>query len=195
MRIRTRTDTVYTFDELDDDTQQKVMEKIAQQNMEWYDASDLTYQFEQVLEPLGFPTDDINWSLSWSQGDGVAFYGTFDVYVWLRTQKLRTKFRRLLSRDMYIGCNIERTSYANFYSHENTMHVELTVDHEVRLLTQKEEILASELRELVCEAVIEMSRFLERMGYDEFRYLTSEEYIKEQIEINGYEFTWEGDFA
>jgi hypothetical protein len=195
MRIRTIIDTVYTFDELDDDTQQKVIEKFAQQNMEWYEASDLTDQFEQVLEEYGFPHEDINWSLSWSQGDGVAFYGTFDIYKYLRVTKQRTKFNVLLKPDIYIDARFVRSSYANFYSHENTMITHVEAEHSQRELTALEVNTVERLKDQVIEDKERMSRRLERMGYDEFRYISSEEYIKEQIEANAYEFTWEGSIA
>jgi hypothetical protein len=40
---------------------------------------DLEDNFKEHLNPLGFPVDDIRWSLSYSQGDGIAFYGKIDI--------------------------------------------------------------------------------------------------------------------
>jgi hypothetical protein len=195
MRVRTRVDTVYKFDELEEAVQQKVLEKIAGWNIEGYEPSDLTYQFEQRLEECGFPTDDIEWRLSNSQGDGVAFYGSIDVEKFLRSRKEFTKYRRFFGGSHDIEAYISRNSWATHYSHWNTMDVEVRVEAYDRELTVKEEILASELREMLADAVVSMSHKLESQGYEEFEWITSEEYIKEQIEANDYEFTWEGGIA
>lgn len=40
-----------------------------------------TKLFKHVLEKLGYPSDDINWSLGYCQGDGVSFTGLLDVKV------------------------------------------------------------------------------------------------------------------
>lgn len=195
MRVRTRVDSVYKFEELEDSIQQKVMEKIASENMEWFPVEDLTYQFEQVLEEYGFPTDDIEWRLSWSQGDGVAFYGTVNVYKYLTAMKQRTKWRILLKSGMYIDARFTRNSYSNFYSHFNTMGLDLEVEHSERELTALEVSTGERLRDQLIEDKREMCDRLERMGYAEFEWISSEEYIKEQIEANDYEFTWEGELV
>lgn len=39
----------------------------------------LLEHFAEILEKAGFPEDDINWSLGYQQGDGVAFYGGIEL--------------------------------------------------------------------------------------------------------------------
>ena len=39
----------------------------------------ITKTFEFELEKLGYPTDDIGYSLNYCQDDGMAFYGDVDV--------------------------------------------------------------------------------------------------------------------
>lgn len=41
----------------------------------------LRYYFSEMLKQHGLPDEDIRWSLSYSQGDGVAFYGNIDIGV------------------------------------------------------------------------------------------------------------------
>jgi len=195
MRTRVRTDTVYNFDELSESAQQTALEWFAQANQECYDPDDLTMVFAETLKEWGFPHDDkaIEYRLSYSQGDGVAFYGTIDVNQYLRKTQQLTKFRPLLrSDDMYIEAWITRNSFGHHYSHYNTMSVESNVENYEYTLTENQHKLAELLQESLEEHVVHVSQELERMGYAELEYITSREYIVEQIEINEYEFTEDG---
>ena len=193
MRTRVRTDIVYNFDELSESAQQSALEWFAQGNQECYDPDDLTMVFQETLKQWGFPDDQIEWSLSYSQGDGIAFYGGIDVKQYLAHTKQTTKFRDLLrSPNIYIEAYINRNSFGYHYSHYNTMYVGLDVSHDSVKLTANQEILADNLREGLIEHVVEVSQTLERMGYAELEYVTTREYIVEQIEINEYEFTEDG---
>ena len=190
MRTRVRTDTVYNFEELSEKAQQSALEWLAQSNQEWYEPDNLTEVFSFELGLWGFPSDpkSIEWRLSYSQGDGVAFYGTIDVPTYLVKTKQRTKFRSLLnSPNVYMDCRIERN-----YSHYNTMAVHAVIEEYDRPLSPQQTQLAELLEEALTEHVVHVSQELERMGYAELEYITSREYIVEQIEINEYEFTEDG---
>ena len=193
MRTRVRTDTVYNFDELSEKAQQSALEWFAQSNQEYFDTDDLTMVFAETLKEWGFPHDQVEWSLGYRQGDGVAFYGTIDVLTYLRKTKQTTKFRSLLrSEDMYIEAWITRNSFGYHYSHYNTMSVKSNVENYERELTSNQEYLAKLLQESIEEHVVEVSQTLEKMGYAELDYITTREYIVEQIEANEYEFTEDG---
>ncbi len=70
---RRKTIKVYKFAELDPKVRAKVLDRFREHAVE---PSDLTYQFKAILEERGFESEpDVCWSLSSSQGDGVAFSG------------------------------------------------------------------------------------------------------------------------
>lgn len=178
MRERVRIDTVYNFDELSEAAQEKVIEHFGQGNLELYDADDLTEQFIEVLKEWGFPTDDIEWSLGYRQGDGVAFYGPIDLDTY-------AKKTNTIKRARELHFNILRNSWATHYSHFNTMTVEFDYDDDSRY--------ARKLREQIADDVVKVSRELEAIGYAEFDRISSREYILEQIAIGEYEFTIDGN--
>jgi len=198
MRERITVDKLYNFDELSESAQDAAIESIGTMNQEYFDPAELTYQFELALEEWGFPCDKnaIEWSLSYSQGDGVAFYGSINLKTYLTKTKQLTKFRPLLNNpDIYLEAFIGRNSYGSHYSHWNTMDVALDVSHDERELTPGEHALYELLQESLEENVVEVSQELERMGYAELEYISSREYIIEQIEINEWEFTADGKSA
>jgi len=83
--------------------------------------------FTRQLEKRGYPTDDINYSLNYCQGDGMAFYGDIDEEALIRladtlmkgTEKAAVK--RAIDKGATV--TIERNSCATHYSHYNTMTV------------------------------------------------------------------------
>jgi hypothetical protein len=148
--------------------------------------------FAETLKEWGFPHDQVEWSLGYCQGDGVAFYGTINIPTYLRKTKQTTKFRSLLNSPIVdIRAYIEKNSYGYHYSHYNTMSVLVDADFELSA-TDNQCKLAKLLEESLEEHVVEVSQTLERMGYAKLDYITTREYIVEQIEINEYEFTEDG---
>lgn len=191
-RTKTTREIVYKFEELDEAGQNEALEQIGTGIMEGFDPDNLTENFKLILEEWGFPTDDIEWSLSHSQGDGVAFYGNIDVRQYLTHTKQLTKYRILLDKDPYV--RIIRNSFATHYSHWNTM----TVDDETYNLWQaskKAQDAMDELMEDIRDNVVKVSRNLESIGYAEFDWQTSRERIIELIELNEWEFTEHGRIA
>ena len=83
--------------------------------------------FTRQLEKRGYPTDDINYSLNYCQGDGMAFYGDIDEEALIRladtlmkgTEKAAVK--RAIDKGATV--TIDRNSCATHYSHYNTMTV------------------------------------------------------------------------
>ncbi|MGX2956053.1 hypothetical protein ACWIYZ_03050 [Ursidibacter arcticus] len=98
----------------------------------------LTAYFNTQLVKAGFPNDfEINWSLGYCQGDGMAFYGDIGHTCWLglfqriypnQKRKYR-KFERLtkslIEWQNYWDCliSIERNHFGYRYSHFNTMNL------------------------------------------------------------------------
>lgn len=93
----------------------------------------VTAYFARRLAERGYPTDNIEWRLSYCQGDGMAFYGS----IW--GAELRALVHRHLTGEGQVrfdalaavvgGASIEiaRNSYGHHYAHSNTMAVNAEV--------------------------------------------------------------------
>jgi len=128
----------------------------------------IKFHFTRTLAALGYPTDDINYSLNYSQGDGVAMYGDID------TDGLTAMAQRLLKGPQKAGAkraiakgssaSISRNSFGNHYSHYNTMQVN-DESHYAEELTEYEESAFSSLIEAIEQEVVSTSKQLESDGY------------------------------
>ena len=210
--MREHTINLYSFDELSPEAQAKAIEKY-RDGMDWHwESQFITEDFQERLAELGYPTDDVNWSLSYCQGDGVAFYGDIDVpKVAQRLLKgdVLELFNRMVEENLTISMSLYRNSFGHHYSHWNTMEVEIDGDDDGTMM----EYLYPELEEgtdeyiekanavqnvfdvlleSVDSDVKDVSSELERSGYEQIDYYQSDEAITEEIRSNGFEFEEDG---
>ncbi len=78
----TREITVYTFNELSD----KAKERALMKHAEWLDddwATTIIDDYKDTGAKRGFKINDVRYSISYSQGDGAAWQGSFDVLAFL----------------------------------------------------------------------------------------------------------------
>lgn len=185
------TATSYKFHELSPKAKERAIEKGRQWLWDDVDAKDLTEWFSERLEEVGLPSEDVRWRLSYSQGDGVAFYGKMDLEEYVAKNKLKSKYKDLFKDDFeaYVTFEIDRRGSGN-YDHWNTMRVECYASH--RDPTQKQAELLDELREHVQEQAATVSREFERAGYDAIENKTSDEAVAEYLEANDYDFDASG---
>lgn len=209
--MRQETVNVYQFSELSEEAKDRAINSF-RESMDWsYESEVITEDFEYELGKLGLPTDDIEWRLSHSQGDGVAFYGNVDMGVVARRllegESLKL-YKLIEAHDLTISAKLYRNSYGTFYSHYNTMNVEMDTDDIHTIVEdiydiesdsedfqEKYEIvenLISELEEIISDDIKDVSMELERRGYDAIDYYNSDEAISETIIANGYEYTVDG---
>ncbi len=192
---RTTTTTIYTYDELDDSAKDRAREIIGSWNAEW-EGDNLTDYFAEFLAEQGFPSDKIEYSLGYSQGDGVAFYGSIDLDVWFAANSRKTYYRTL--RNYNPWARIDSNSWSNHYSHSNTMDVIAGSEYDYStnpLVGEKREASLAELRDELEESVRDMSHKLEKLGYESIEYCYSDEAVRENCEANEYRFTEEGEVA
>lgn len=125
--------------------------------------------FKAHLESLELPSSDIRFSLGYSQGDGVAFYGSVEgAYVLriAREQLLpRGEVRRYRNietafREGRASVKIEKARAFQRYDHYNTMCVEIDPGNS--------ELGDADLRELadaITDEIQRVSRYLEQRAY------------------------------
>ena len=197
--------SIYGFNELSPETQQKVIEEYYTSGDAFgeFDADNLTDYFRRELNGVGFTSEvDIEWSLSNCQGDGVAFYGLIDTTTLLEntcehfTDK---ELKRLdwLNEEFGISIETVRNEYGYYYSHYNTMDINIVcyVDWEVDLTKKSKQLIYDvlyKLEKVTKEYIVDLSQRLESEGYDTIDEVTNLESIREHFEESDLEFLEDG---
>lgn len=158
----------YSFEELGKEAQEKAIEDARSLLNEWVPEDYLTEELQcELVSQLGGEVSgiDLRYSLGYSQGDGVAIYGT-----------IKREEAPLLSwPDSVAYVELTRNSWSNHYSHYNTFNVEAFTEDDDRVEGEGVNVLEVQLRDLC--------RDLARHGYDLIEKWTSEEaaltYIRE----------------
>lgn len=196
MRTITEEIQLYKFEELSDTAKDE------------FRYSQNLYILEEYIEDyivnyLGLDCSGLDYSLNYSQGDGVCF--KLDN---LDTSKLREldkynefKAFRNFELDLFLpfigNGGIEFNRVNSFHSHERSYNIELN------LWEIQEYIFCRELSARLVERLLDFLRSLRYWyidlqkqvrdyGYQEIEYLQSDECLIELCECNGYEFTADG---
>lgn len=175
--MRTTQIQVYKFKDLKTDIQEKVLNRFREKNDYPFLENDLTEYLKEILNENGIKVNDlkIEYDLSYRQGSGFCFYGDFE----------------------YKGYNFRIKKSNSHYSHKYTTDIYLS---ELENLTDLDnydkltELVLNKLEENFKELYLNICDKLEKQGYAEIEYIDSDDYIKENIEINEYEFLENGEF-
>lgn len=189
---------IYKFDELSDEAKRRAIEdhrdylrKISSREI----TGKFAREFASKLDPLGYPSSNIQWGRGYCQGDGVAFYGHID------RDNLRQIAQRLLGAKVYkdftrvynAGCDgsyvIRPNSYGLRYSHCNTMYVEF--EDYTRDWDRVDEVFEL-LRGAITKEIKEVSIQLEELGYKIIEAQESDESVLEELKVLDYDFLVSG---
>lgn len=197
---------IYQLEELSKEAKERAIE--------WYrnvinedfsiESEMITEDFQYELQKLYYPSDNVEWSLSYSQGDGVAFYGHInkdDLYkIVERNRKSLSDshyelYEKIYNDGLYIEADIVRNSFGYHYSHYNTMCVELDgdcIDTITEMLFDDEEKLNEMYNEEINDyndEFYELYREVEDL-IDSIEEIISQEIkvISKELESKGYEY-------
>ena len=198
---------VYSINELEKDVKAKVIDRHRYDFSEFLN-DDIQDEFKEILEAKGYPTDDIRYRLSNSQGDGMAFYGEIDTkdFIKKRLSELEECLdKHDLRRVKYVAksgyeLTIEKLMAFHIYDHYNTMIVrENYADDHVDYRAKKNDIekienSIFELAEFIRNDMRDVSRELEKLGYDIIDRYTNDEYVEECIIGCDMYFTEDGEY-
>ena len=178
--MKTITLDLYSFPELSEEVQKKVLAKLSDVNTDhdWWDP--IVEGWKEKLNELGYQNADIAFSGFSSQGDGASFTADLDL------SKFKPRFMEATQLDFSLVSGLVRR-LSSHYSHAQTCTVELAPDNDdvnADLVSMLEASIEKE-RERLCK---ELYRSLEKY-YDE---LTTDEAIKETIEANEWTFEKDG---
>lgn len=187
--MKTITLTLYNIDELKPEVKKKALEKI--QETLTIEPELLTEYFQTLLDDSGLPGLDCYWSLSYCQGDGVAFYGKLDIDALLACEACKAIHPELRNLQEF-GVGFKIAGVDNRYHHWNSMAIEddFPSDPQVESLIEER---AEFVKAFLLEYVKRISKELEKIGYDEIAYQTSETQALERAKgvlflENGTEF-------
>lgn len=214
---------VYLFNELSQEAKEKAVEtwNIEGADMEFIN-QDISEHFAYKLKEKGFPTDDIEYSLSYCQGDGMAFYGRIstddmdNVVDYLKESNLfdeaqHSYYHKLKENDFGISCDIERNSFGHHYSHFNTMTATIETDDIETIIYEiygieygdegyslaefKVSRFLEGLENDINVAISDLSKELEKEGYSIIEEMKEFDVVAETLVINEYEFTEDGEMV
>lgn len=171
MRQVTTTYTVYKFDDLDKEAQERALDWFREHEEYPFLYEDMQYKLEELLKQHKVRYDDaptVYYSLSWCQGDGAMFEG-------------RVYWRQY---------TIDIKQSGNYY-HYNSKNFDINLTNGNNISMETYERVEREFNELYVDICGE----LERYGYAQIDYILSEEAIKETIDANEYEFYKDGRLA
>jgi hypothetical protein len=130
----------------------------------------LTTYFKIRLRRLGYVDVEVRYSLGYSQGDGVAFYGRLDddSLTLLADRLLEGAEKAAVTRAMKKGWCLEIQGESSRYHHYNSMRVEENGDYSDPYpnLTHREKAACDALFVLIKEDVQDVSQTLDREGYN-----------------------------
>lgn len=167
--MRTTTIKVYKFEELKPKIQEKVLNTFREQEdfsfLEGYLAEELKFLLDKhKIKEIN--KGNLLYSLSYCQGDGLRFEGTF-----------------FYKGIYYLIESDNKYYYASLYDVKP-----FKIDKE----GYKEDIENKKTKQFI-SLYLNLCKELEKKGYDYIELLSSDENIKDNIEINNYEFYEDGD--
>ena len=163
--------------------------------------AELRMTFREKLKELGIEDLEVEYSLSYSQGDGVAFYGYIDndhLWNWVDESALSDDEVKLVNMCVLgkanLDINIERNYWGHSYSHWNCMEVNIPFYYGDDLPFDDDKMgeLMSGLESKIKDIVQVKSRALESLGYDMIEEFYSKENIERLLEDYYVEFNEEG---
>jgi hypothetical protein len=207
--MRNVTKKVYTFNELSEEIQEKVINAY-RDNSYNFDFNDFHGQFIidywiEKLQDIGFEDAQIEYTGFYSQGDGASFTASVNIEKLINTftmDNIITKGQAILY-NKFLGLRdiniIEMLYYieksSSRYSHEQTMYITNESEFYLNENNTAYDYFNSKFEELA-EEIIEFARSIAQDIYfelrQEYEYINSEEYIKNELIERELEFYEDG---
>lgn len=199
MRTETKTINIYKFNELSEEAKERV------KNNYLDFLSECNIFYDNICERLkaDFPHSslDVQYSLSYCQGDGLNIYGKFalvDILPYM--DELTDKERRTIefySKEIYFEIEFSRNrSYCYSLKWRDKDGVDLTStifeDAENAGLRNFNKKLVERVAAFACDYFYGLDKKYERAGYKYF-YEVDDETVTDWAEANEYEFTEDGE--
>lgn len=205
--MKTKTITVYEFDELD--------ERAKERARDWYREGALDYEWweytyedaKTIGKHLGITIDDIYFSGFASQGDGACLTGSWSAYcmdlkkLWEHCPKDEEIIRigeSLANIAQCVPASNAHIKHTGHYYHEHSVSIDVNIDEDAEdpsgdyeeWFTQDEHIA---YEEQIAELLRDFMQWIYKQLEAEHDYLMSDETVDESIRANEYTFTESGE--
>lgn len=189
----------YKYNELPEETQQKIIENLYYINIDYDWWNDSVDYFKDQLKEYGIHAPDIRFSGFCSQGDGLSFTGSVELLTLLDKTELSKDYPNFIQlindNEIDVSAYLYRVGRAQAV-HERSVRFEVDLDVYFEEISEEMKALLFDLADSI-EYKLEQWRlnicrdFYKQLS-DEYDYLTSKEAIIETIEANEYQFTANG---
>jgi hypothetical protein len=183
---------LYSFEELSKEAQEKALNK-------WNENGDSVYMdffYENCVEEAkehGFVNPVINYSLSYSQGDGLSFkadgYNNLEALFIETLGQGKEKTAKLLADNCRLICQGNTGRYA----YSSSSDIDLYFDANTNTNNKNINSAVNEALKSLTDIYLALCKKLEKQGYDEIEYQQSEESFKETCQANDYTFEVNGN--
>ena len=197
---------VYTFDELSEEVQKKVIERYSKMwSTEMSDELEMSMdgKFYDLVDGMD-NTFELAYSLCYCQGDGVSFTGNVegkynllklvDLVYSIDTPSIPIRYiKRLINWGIIHEVQFTRNS--NHYCHKYTVDITVVDSYNIDCMDGNYERILEAMQDFENDIntwFMHVCDELEDFGYSEIEYLQSEECIRETILNSDLEFTEDG---
>ena len=182
---------IYQYDELSEESKERVRER---NRIDLVDTETemLNEYFIDILHTDHHYFKDLKfyWSLGYCQGDGLCFESDFDLGLYLKLH--RPNLKQSVHDIIFNNVHVEVKPKSSRYCYSSIEDVEadfgyIKEDH-CRLCK-----LVDDIVEDIQNLYIKICKEFEVRGYKAYEYLGTDEFAKDNADINGYEYDEEGN--
>lgn len=192
--MKTQEITLYKFEELSEEAQKKAIKNYIN-SIDYIELDWLIWQFEDEAKQIGFENPKFQYSLSYSQGDGLSFS-----FSYFNSEKLTELIKEITGKKTNWFLDIIQNSIYSISGKGNTGHYCYAKENQVEL----EENYNSfnypnimELHEKILEAIQEkymnLCNDFEQIAYEQIEHELSEENAKFWLSKNDFTFLSNGE--
>lgn len=195
---------VFEFDELDENVQEKILDRNRDINTDHPDWYWCVYDDAKAIgKIMGMDIDHIHFSGFSNQGDGAMFLGRYEYkkgsYKEILSyapiddglHSIAKRLQEIQRRNFYaLTATITRSYYGGSYSHENMMEIDVT-RYTPDMVEETD--IDNDTVDNLTDALKDFARWIYKRLWDEYEYHTTDDAVRETLEANGYRFTENGD--
>ena len=188
---------IYNFEELSEEAKQYAIEK--HRAYEYEHGEPLMFfseTYNEKFSEAGFEGTEIQYSLSYSQGDGLSFsaenYDKLELLYLEVLGKGKEKTAKVLAENTVV----KLTGNTGHYCYAHTNQVDLYFEHYTSAINCENidniESVQGQVLNKLTTIYMDLCKELEKIGYEQIEYYQSDEAIKETLIANEYEFLEDG---
>lgn len=188
--MRTARIKLYKFEELTAEAQETAISNYLSSNYENIELFEFAENCAEYAAEKGFKNAKVRYSLSYSQGDGLSFDADIDVERFIREvwPEVKQSIVDVVLANCYASCEANNGHYAYASKEDVSFYIDVNSYREYSNLTD----FVSSVKYYIQECYMQACGTLEANGYAEIEYQNSEEYAKEALQNEYYEFHKDG---